>query len=278
MNRLTSTAIVGALLALTGSALAQPGPGDAQQAGDPSASTVQAPPPAMVPVATEIDQGVVDDALSPGAFFAPTALTEPAGTLSASAGGFANTGLDSAVLSHVSLSYAATNQLSISGTLALPGQLDGVTIGALSAKAQVYRAGRVRVGLQGNLLFATGSGDAIFAGLVGAAATLCLDDACNSYASGFAALGIYKSSSTGLPVIISGSAAVQLVPHLKLVAELVTGFLTSEVGGIGNGAVLFYGLRGTHANVGVDVGAATTLGVGNDETVLLATVTARFKP
>lgn len=216
--------------------------------------------------------------MSPGAFLAPTALTEPAGTLSASAGGFATTRLDSAVLSHVSLSYAATDQISISGTFVLPGQLDGLTIGAVSAKAQLFRAGRVRVALQGNLLFATGSGDTSGAGLVGGVGTLCLDDACNSYASGYAALGLYKSSDTGLPVVLSGSAVVQLVPHLKLIAELATGFSTSEVGGVGNGAVLFYGLRATHPNVGVDVGAATTLGVGRDTTDLLATVTARFKP
>lgn len=241
------------------SALAQPGPGE------------PAPP-------AEIDQGVVDDALSPGAFLAPTALTEPAGTISASVGGFTDTSFDSKALSHVSVAYAATNQISLSATLELPGQIAGLTLGTLSAKAQMYRAGRVRVALQGNLLFATESGNSSEAVLVGGAGTLCLDDACNSYVTGYAGFGFEHSSGSGVPVLLSGAAAVQVVPHLKLLAELVSGFSTSDVSGVGNGALLFYGVRATDKNVGVNLGAVTTLGVGNSSTALLATATVRFKP
>lgn len=211
--------------------------------------------PAAAPPPPGVDQGVVDDASSPGAFVFPTALSEPAGTVAVSASFGTDTGFNESELTSVSASYAATNEFTIGATVLIPSE--DFRLGMISAKLQVARQDRFRVALQGDIVF--NSDDA--AGLVGAAATYCFDDGCNSHISGFGGVGLVHESGSAVPFVLSGSAVIQVVPHFKLVGELITGFASDNVGGVGDGFLAFYGVRLTNKFFGVNVGFAKPLGV-----------------
>ena len=228
---------------------------------------------AAQPAPSDVDPGAVDDALAPGAFVAPTALTEPAGTLSASLSFGADTKFNDSVLTSVSASAAITNQISVSATALGPTE-DYLRLYVLSAKAQVVRYERLRLALQGNVLF-DGSGD--YAGVVGGAGSLCLDDACNSYASAYLGVGlVHDSGSSGVPFAVSGSVVAQVVPHLKIVAEALTGFSSADVGGVSDGVIGFLGARVSNQSLGVNLGLAHPFGLGDNEpTLIFASLTGR---
>jgi hypothetical protein len=220
-----------------------------------------------------VDSGVVEDAMSPGAAAFPTALTEPAGAVSASLSFGADSGLGNSELTSISASAALTNQISISATALIP--TESFRLGVLSAKGQVLRYERIRIALQGNFIFDNESDQA---GLIGAAGTLCLDDACNSYASGYLGVGIiHGSGSSGVPFTVSGSVVAQVVPHLKIVGEAVTGFTTSDISGQSDGFIGFLGARLTSKFAGVNLGLARPFGLGGDESaVFFGSITGRF--
>jgi hypothetical protein len=266
-------------------ALAQPGAPDSGGAPAPPPDPVPPgppsgpPPSAMVPVQTTpppppgVDPGVVEDAASPGAFVFPTALSEPAGTVAVSASGGADTGFHEHELTSVSGSYAITNQISVSGTVFLP--TEDFNLYMVSAKGQVLRANRLRVALQGNILF--NSND--YAALLGGAATYCIDEGCNSYASGYLGVGLAHQGNSSIPFVVSGSIVFQIVPHLKVVGEAVTGFATGDVGGTADGFLGFYGARVTSKYGALNVGFAKPYGVNVNTDfpgVLFASVTGRF--
>ena len=265
-----SFAIGSVVLGFSALASAQPG------SADPSS------PVASVAPASSVDSGVVDDAASPGAFLSPSALTEPAGTVTASLGIGVDTSFNDSEMTHVGLSYSLTNEITVSGALLLPTESD-VHVGTLSAKVQVLRSGRWRGALAGMLLVAGTTGDSEEAGLVGGAVTYCLDDACNSYAPGDLALGIEHSSGSGAPFLISGSVVAQVAPHIKLVGEILTGFQagSDSSGSGGSEFIAFYGARVTQKNVALNVGFIKPFGdnIGVDGPgALFATATARFVP
>jgi hypothetical protein len=250
----------------------------------PPAPVMQPPPPAVVVTAQPpgVDQGVIDDAMSPGAFLMPTALTEPAGTVTVSLAEAVDTSFNDSEAIHVSASYAITNTITLSGTMLLPSEANSLQIGMLSAKAQIIRANRLRVALHGAVLFGTatnaGSDEA---GIVGGTATYCFDEACNSNASGYLGVGIFHDGGSGVPFLVSGSVTVQVAPHFKLVGEAVTGFSSSSVSGEDSGFIGFYGARLTHKNIGLNVGFVRPF--GTDVSVsgfgeLFASVTARLVP
>jgi hypothetical protein len=153
----------------------------------------------------------------------------------------------------------------------------------LSAKAQLLRSDRVRFAAFGTLLIASTDSDTEEAGLVGGALSYCLDEACNSYASGDLGVGIEHSSSSGVPILVSGSVVAQVAPHVKLAAEVVTGFTAgSDVSGAGSSQfIAFYGARFTEKNLGLNVGFIKPFGdnIGVDGPgAMFATLTARFVP
>jgi len=56
--------------------------------------------------------------------------------------------------------------------------------------------------------------------------------------------------------------SLQLAPHFKLIGELVTGASTSNIGGVGDGFLGFYGLRITGPVAALNIGVATPFGGG----------------
>ncbi len=225
--------------------------------------------------AVPVDQGVVDDAMSPGAFLSPTALTEPQGTATVSLGVGADDNFDNSELTNVSASYAVSNQFTIGGSVILPSE--DFRLYMLSAKAQIMRSGRLRLAAQGNLIFDTNSD---YAGVVGGVASLCLDWGCRSLISGYVGVGLFSGGDSSVPIAVTGSIVVEVVPHVKLVGELLTGFATNDIGGVGDEFVAFYGVRFTHKQIGINLGFAKAFGDDDDDGPgeLFASITGRLLP
>jgi hypothetical protein len=205
------------------------------------------PPPAPPPPAHPgIDQGVIDDANSGRSWLMPTALTAPAGTWSFT---------DYELLS-VGASYAATDHLGISLTTLIPIVSGQPLVGLLTAKYQVVSVGALRVAGQFAFGFSTGGGDSSGgAGTIGGVATLCLDHPCSSTLSGYVGVGFGSSGESTVPVLVAGSVAVRLSRHVKLVGEVDTGYLAgNSFDSTDAGFLLWYGLRFTSRNIGVDLG------------------------
>ncbi|HEY3801453.1 MAG TPA: hypothetical protein VGL61_02565 [Kofleriaceae bacterium] len=210
---------------------------------------VMTPPPVVAPPASAhpgIDQGVIDDANSGRSWLMPTALTPPAGTWS-----FTDYELFS-----VGASYAATDHLVISATTLLPIVSDQPLVGLITAKYQVLSVGSLRLAGQFAFGFSTGGGDSSGgAGTVGGVATLCMDHPCNSTLSGYVGVGFGSSGESTVPLLVAGSLAVRLGRHVKLVGEVDTGYLAGNgFDSADEGFLLWYGLRFTSRNIGVDLG------------------------
>jgi hypothetical protein len=215
----------------------------------PPQTPVVAPPsatPVPAPAHPGIDQGVIDDANSGRSWLMPTALTPPAGTWSFT---------DYELLS-VGAAYAVTDHLVISATTLIPVASDQPLVGLLTAKYQVLSIGALRLAGQVAFGFSTGGGDSGGgAGTFGGVATLCLDHPCSSTLSGYVGVGFGSSGESTVPVLVAGSIALRLSRHVKLVGEIDTGYLAGNSFDSANaGFLLWYGLRFTSRNIGVDLG------------------------
>jgi len=88
-------------------------------------------------------------------------------------------------------------------------------------------------------------------------ATLCLDVACHSHASGFVGAGFATSGQNAVPLVFAGSIAGRVGRHVKLLAELNSAALVGgQYGGFADGFLAWYGVRFTSHNIGVDLGMA----------------------
>ena len=143
------------------------------------------PAPAPVEPPSAVDKGVLNDANAAHGWLTPTALTDPAGTWTVS----------DYELVLLSIGYSPTDQLSLSATT-IPPITDSVPLWLLfSAKYQLLKQGRLRLAVQGAFSYfhdndngndsSSSSSDSFSAGDLGGAATVCLDDDCNSHVSGF---------------------------------------------------------------------------------------------
>lgn len=245
-------------------ALAQPGADDAAPPPPPGDPAVTEPPPAPAPVSgpsaapvvaaptvaasTEVDRGVVEDANAGRSWLMPTALMEPAGTWSFS----------DFELVMVSLGYAVTDRASISVTTLLPIVEDMPVWLLANAKLQVVRSGNLRVAVQGAITYLADRGsnanDAVTAGELGAAATLCIDKACRSHVTGFIGGGFAHQNQGSVPFLVGGAAAFSLGKHLKAIFEADSAFIAGDINEQANGFLGWYGLRFTSEWIGVDLG------------------------
>jgi hypothetical protein len=228
-------------------AIASAQPGASPPLGDPNQPPAAAPIAAQ-PAASTVDPGVSEDANAGRSWLMPTALTPPAGTWSFS---------DFELLV-VGIGYSPTDQLSLSLTTLLPLTDDFPLLLLANAKLQVIRSGHLRVALQGGLAHfredldgeATSSATA---GDLGAVATLCLDDECHSHLSGFLGAGFAREDQSAVPFLFGGSVAYRLGRHVKLLVEADSGFVAGEVDAVADGFLLWYGVRFTSRNIGVDL-------------------------
>lgn len=234
-----------------------PPPPTAPPSQPPQPVAVQPPPPP--PPASTVDKGMLDDANAGRAWLMPTALTDPAGTWSFS----------DYELFLVSLGYAVTDQLSLSATTLIPIG-DGVPFwGLFSAKYQFLKAGSIRLAAQGAFTLVTNSNssdvasNAFEAGDLGGALTICIDRDCNSHVDGFVGAGFAFQSQTSIPFLVSGSFTARLARRVKFVAEADSAFIAGQINSTADGALLWYGLRFTSREIGVDVGLTKPVYSGN---------------
>ena len=254
------------LVTLVGSvavAHAQPGPGDGPPPppeGEPAPPPPPAPPPgapqfaqpavvqpAPPAPASTVDRGVLEDANSDRSWLMPSALTPPAGTWSFS---------DYELLM-VGVAYSPSDQLSLGVTTMLPLTDDFPLLVIGNAKYQFLKTGNLRMVLQGALVhFRDTSGSttaSATAGNVGAAGTLCLDADCYSHLSGFIGAGFAHQDQSAVPFLVGASLAFRVAKHVKLLVEADSGFIAGNIDAAADGFLLWYGVRFTSANIGVDL-------------------------
>src|SRR3990172_3839989 len=114
-----------------------------------------------------IDRGFIN-------LLSPTAETQPRGSFS----------FNDSQLILLGLTYGATDNLQLSFMTLAPIFEDMPFFGIFGAKWQAVRAGRVHLAAVGNLFYASADGESGSAGLLGGAASVCLDPTCASLASG----------------------------------------------------------------------------------------------
>jgi hypothetical protein len=223
----------------------------------PTAAPVMAqPPPVAPPEESKVDRGIVEDANAGRSWLAPTALTEPAGTWS----------FTDYELFLVSLGYAVTDQFSVSATTLLPVTSDFPFVLLVNGKYQLIHEGRVRLAAQGAVTYLSDSGTSASAAVLGGALTLCIDEDCRSYVNGYIGAGFAHEDQSAVPLLFSGSVAMAVNHHVKLVLEADTGYIAG--GGIdeaANGFLGWYGVRFTSSIIGVDLGFLKPICTGDTD-------------
>jgi hypothetical protein len=193
------------------------------------------------------------------AFALPTAMIQPAGSLTYNNEGILENGLTYA-FRHV--------QLSLQGFVPLLELDGGLQLAILSAKVHFAPHPRFHLALQGlgSLLHGSlGGGDGTtFDVGAGAYATFCLTASCSSLLSAGA---VYVSSAGDLPngshlADAGGSAIVALASHVKLLAEVDASTALELFGG--GDVFLVGGVRFCGPYAGIDLGIVRDLSRGGD--------------
>ena len=256
---------LGVLVFGLSAAHAQPAPADAPPDGSPPPTAPSGPPgaapapaPAPAPAAapavapalpppSNIDSGVLADANAGRTWLAPTALTAPAGTWSFSDWELLIVGAD----------YAPANNFDVSAATVIPVASDQPFVLMLTGKLQLVHSGRLRLAAHATFSYlgSTDSDSSGGVGTVGGVATVCLDDGCNSNASGYLAAGFATGGQSAVPIGFAGSVTARLGRHVKFVGEIDSAaVLGNEFDSFGDGFLFWYGLRFTSHNIGVDLG------------------------
>ncbi len=232
-------------------------------------STVVAGPVVPAPAAAadpNIDRG----------FIQPTAMTQPAGTLTYN---------NYELLLH-GVTYGITDKLQTSVTVLAPIVRDMPLLGVASAKWQFLSTPRFHLALQGSATFvhvATGnidssgttSNNAYLVG-GGAFASYCLREDCSSLASlnatyqlGFSGSG---GGGTAQAIIYGASIVHRVAPHVKLLGE-VTSMAATTVADASfdnvSGALVSYGVRLHTTKIAGDIGFIRPVGSSGSDPFLL---------
>ncbi len=238
----------------------------ATDAAAPAAVIVQQPASPTSPAAADpnIDRG----------FLQPTALTQPAGSLTYN---------NYELLLH-GLTYGITDRVQVSATVLAPLVSQMPFVGVASVKWQFLSAARLHLALQGSgtmLHVALTESDApsgtvsnnVFLVGAGAFASYCLREDCSSLASLSATyqLALDGGGSTSSVVVYGGSIVHRVAQHVKLLGEI-----TSAAGGTGtsnldnvSGALASYGVRFHNANLASDIGFMKPIFTDSSEPFLL---------
>lgn len=261
-NRISLLVLVSAVVT-TSTAWAAPATTDAEV---PATVVVQQPAAPASPAAADpnIDRG----------FLQPTALTQPAGSLTYN---------NYELLLH-GLTYGITDRVQVSATVLAPLVSQMPFVGVASVKWQFLSTARLHLALQGSgtmlhvsvtesdSLSGTASDNAFLVG-AGAFASYCLREDCSSLASLTATyqLALDGGGSAGSAVVYGGSIVHRVARHVKLLGEI-----TSAAGGSGtsnfdnvSGALASYGVRFHNANLASDIGFMKPIFTGSSDPFLL---------
>lgn len=209
--------------------------------------------PVEIEATIDHDAGIDGDVLGDRAWLSPTALTQPAGSLT-----FTYYQVPAPV-SIVSATLGVTDQLHLTAlTGALWDEDDGdETPVLLGAKYQVIDAGTFRGALQGAVTYV----DDERIGTIGFAGSVCFDEQCTSLVSGYVGHAFDADDTDDSLLIVNASVIARLTTHLKWVMEVDSFSILNEddVGVVG-----FYGVRFTSGRWAGDLGFAQPLGEGSE--------------
>ena len=225
------------LIATAGLAIAQPG---------------AAPPPDdEATVEASVEAGIRDDVNADRVWLTPTALTQPKGSWS----------FNDFELMFLGMTYGVTDTVQVSAKTWVLVDADQPVLLWLAAKKQLISSGKLRVAVDGQWI----SADDEAIGIVGGAASLCLDIGCHSLINGYLGTAFAVTDDTDeLPVIASLSLVKRLGRRVKFIAEVDTGWTAGE-DPTGN-YLGWYGLRFTSGEIGGDIGFVKPFGEDVDET------------
>ena len=216
--------------------------------------------PAPAPGATSTDPNI------DRGFLLPTAMTQPAGSLTYN---------NYELLLH-GISYGITDRVQASVTVLSPIVRDMPFVGFAAVKGQIVSTERFHLALQGSLGwahdFTSADGNAnIYTFGAGAFASYCLREDCSSLASASATYTLATNPVATDPahaVIYGGSVVHRVGQHVKLLGEVA-----SAMGGVGiageseniDGVLVGYGVRFHTDNVAADVGFIKPFTGGADD-------------
>jgi hypothetical protein len=197
--------------------------------------------------------GPVNDPNLDRGFILPTAMTQPAGSWTYN---------NYELLLH-GVTYGITDRLQASVTALSPITSDMPLLFIASLKGRLFSVGRLHLATQGSLSFVSSSGsqsDSNAAGVsAGAFASYCLREDCSSLltlSTTYELSAASGSSSRAQAFIYAGSVTHGVTPHLKLLAEVVSGSLWTANGDFASapGALMNYGVRFHSQRMAADIG------------------------
>ena len=195
-------------------------------------------------------------------FVLPTAMTQPAGTITYN---------NYELLLH-GLTYGITDKLQVSATVLSPITKDMPFFGMASLKGRVLSTSRFNLALQGSVGTGVALGDQEGSALIlgsGALASFCLREDCSSLLSTSATYTFANASGAdeGGHLILYGASIVHRVGnHVKLLGEVVSGSTRTSNEDADNfpGFAANYGVRFFTGNIAGDIGFIRP--IGNDDT------------
>jgi len=219
-----------------------------------------AEPGTRAPAGAEPSTARPKDPRASEGFVTPTALTQPAGSVT----------ITSRMLLADEVMYAITDRWQVgAGVGYIPqDEGEGTKLANASVKGEILRAGRLRLAVAGGALYATDRSNILAVTGVGPIATLVLDGAGDSTVSVAAVPGVvfsherYDEEHTvlGPGALLMASVALRLVDHVKLLGEVldIDGAMWLGIGG----ARLYW--RGLSLDVGAmrDSSSSGVLPVG----------------
>ena len=269
MKNQLSLLFVASIVTTTSAAWAAPAVPDGE-----TPTTVAARPAVQAPT------GVADDPNIDRGFIQPTAMTQPAGSLTYN---------NYELLLH-GLTYGITNHLQTSVTVLAPIVRDMPLVGVAAVKWQFLSTSRLQLALQGSTTFAraatgnidppvgtdtgTTSRNAYLVG-GGAFASYCLREDCSSLASVNATyqLAFGGGSNEKAQAIVYGASIVHRVsPHVKLLGEITSIAATTVADSNftnASGALVSYGIRLHTAKIASDIGFMKPVSTGDDSSFVL---------
>ncbi len=212
----------------------------------------------------------LEDANVDRSWFMPTAMTQPAGSLTFS----------TYELMLMAVSYAPLDRLQLTATFLVPYAADMCCWSIIGAKYRLLDAGPFHFAALGQLTLAsaqginiygvgTSMGRSMFWALLGGASTsVCFDESCRAMASAWIMTGFneYYNYGTELPIVYGGSFSFG--HHIKLLVEADSAAFVGDFDTAARGALLTYGVRFTGRNFAGDVGLTRPFSADTNLTAL----------
>jgi hypothetical protein len=234
-----------------------------------TAARASEPPLAVATAPADAASTGADPNLDRG-FLLPTAMTQPAGSLTYN---------NYELLLH-GVTYGVTDNVQVSATVLAPIVKEMPLVGLASIKARLYRGDRLHLAIQGSIGGAadvsgrengdgTSGNRGIFLAGAGGLASVCLRADCSSLLSASASYELAAGSGDNGGALVYGVSAVHRVGrHVKLLAELASAG-NSRSFDAENSALVSYGVRFYGDSIASDIGFIKPVGFEGSLPVVL---------